>query len=74
MTIYEQVACTQKIWTNPKFFHFKENEKSWQHCEIITMAGSQNMRFQKGRTTVDLLRNSPLIARNQCTIHMRLVV
>ena len=51
MTIYEQhssnpnevlldSASTHTILTKPEFFHFRGNDEPWQHCKIVTMAGS----------------------------------
>ena len=57
-------ASTHTILTNPEFFHFTENEKSWQHCKLITMAGSRNMRFREGRATVVLPGGFPLTCAN----------
>ena len=44
----------------PTFFHFQDNEKTWQHCTIVTMAGSRNIRFREGRATVVLTGGFPL--------------
>ena len=71
MTIYEaqpsdsdvallDSASTHTILTNPKFFHFQENEKSWQHCQIVTMAGSRTLKFREGRATVVFPGGFPL--------------
>jgi len=75
MTIYKMQASnpdvalldsgsTHTILTNPKFFSFRNNEKSWQHCQIVTMAGSRTMRFREGRATVVLPGGFPLICEN----------
>jgi hypothetical protein len=53
-------ASTHTILTNPTFFKFTEQEGTWQHCTIITMAGSQNIRFWEGRATVLLPGGFPL--------------
>ena len=53
-------ASTHTILTNPGFFHFGENEETWQHCTIVTMAGSRNIRFREGRVTVVLSGRFPL--------------
>jgi hypothetical protein len=57
-------GSTHTILTNPNFFHFKDNETSWQHCQIVTMAGSRTMRFREGRATVVLPGGFPLTCEN----------
>ena len=32
-------GSTHTIFTNPKFFNFKNNEEDWHHCTIVTMTG-----------------------------------
>ena len=69
MTLYEDCssnpnealldsASTHTILTNSEFF--QENEGTSQHCTIVTMAGSRNIRFRGGRTTVILPGGFPL--------------
>lgn len=53
-------ASTHTILTNPKFFHFEGNDDAWQHCTLITMAGSRNIKFREGRATVILPGGFPL--------------
>jgi hypothetical protein len=53
-------ASTHTILTNPNFFQFHDNEGPWQHCTIITMVGSRNIRFREGRATVILPGGFPL--------------
>ena len=57
-------GSTHTILTSPEFFQFPENMTSWQHCKIITMAGSRNIRFREGRATVILPGGFPLICEN----------
>jgi hypothetical protein len=53
-------ASTHTILTNPQFFQFPNDEGTWQHCTIITMAGSRNIRFREGQAMVILPGGFPL--------------
>lgn len=53
-------TSTHTILTNPKKFSFPHGQTSWQTCKIITIAGSRNMRFQKGRAMLVLPGGFPL--------------
>jgi hypothetical protein len=47
-------ASTHTILIDPKFFHFSENDMSWQHCTLITMAGSRNFKFREDKAMIIL--------------------
>ena len=49
---------------NLNLFNFPNDEGTWQHCTIITMAGSRNIRFWEGRATVILPGRFPLNCDN----------
>ena len=54
-------ASIHTILTDLKFFEFKGKETSWQYCNLVTMAGSRKLKFQKGRAVIGLLGGFPLI-------------